>query len=237
MPAACSWRPFFALLRFIFLNRGNFGLMKPISITSTHFTTGRHMQIRHGIPVGSLALWFLGMSLLTPLRESASAAEPAFRIPAEQVRAAQELVATYRAQRGDRKSRRPAGLRDLDSPESIQRAVEQSIKDLSGKGLGSVSLKELQYLGDAAFDALVQGTQSDDPQVAKWCCVVLRHHGRRAVAPLCAVLASQAPSFVRSAAAESLGQTFDSDGVPALIAALDDKDVRVSAIVCPDVSA
>jgi len=157
-------------------------------------------------------------------------AEAVFRIPAEQVRAAKELAAAHRAQRGDRKSRRPAGLEDLDSPASIQRAIEQSIKGLAGKGPESVSLTELKYLGDAAFDALVQGANSEDSNVAKWCCVVLQHRGRKAVAPLCAVLASDAPSFVRSAAALSLGNTFESDGVPALIAALDDKDVRVSAI-------
>jgi HEAT repeat protein len=93
-------------------------------------------------------------------------------------------------------------------------------------------MARLAYLGEKAFDALLRGTKSENPTVAKWCCVVLPHRGAKAVAPLIEVLKTSPNAGLRSVAALELGNTFQPRAVPALIEALDDPDsnVRSSAI-------
>src|SRR5262245_56825575 len=55
------------------------------------------------------------------------------RIPEESLRWSKELAGEYRSRRGDLKSRRPAGLADLDSPEAIHRAVEAAMAGLADR--------------------------------------------------------------------------------------------------------
>lgn len=155
-----------------------------------------------------------------------------FQIPASVIEQSRKLAAEWRQKRGDLKSRRPAGLSDLESPEGMRRAIDQSMAELADSQKQYDGLAKLQYLGDAAFDALAEGTKSANPQVAKWCCVVLLHHGKKAVPALSLAIKSHPDPGVRDAAISSLGQTFQPDGVPALIEALNDPDpsVRNSAM-------
>jgi HEAT repeat protein len=123
-------------------------------------------------------------------------------------------------------------LADLDSPEAINRAIDAALADLVDRERESDAMSRLTYLGEKAFDAVARGTKSENPVVARWCCVVLRHRGDRAIAPLIEALKTTSGASIRSIAALETGQTFQPRAVPALIEALDDPDasVRQSAI-------
>jgi HEAT repeat protein len=155
-----------------------------------------------------------------------------FQVPEEALRWSKELAGKSRAARGDLKSRRPAGLADLDSAEAIDRAIEAAVADLADRERESDAIVRLRYLGEKASDALVRGTKSENASVARWCCVVLSHRGAKAVAPLMEVLKTSPDAGLRSVAAGELGATFQRRAVPALIEALDDANqgVRTAAI-------
>jgi len=90
-----------------------------------------------------------------------------FRIPDEVIRQSRELAAEHRNQRGDSKSRRPAGLADLDSPAAINRAIDAALADLADREHESDAMARLTYLGEKAFDAVARGTKSGNLVVAK----------------------------------------------------------------------
>ena len=142
-----------------------------------------------------------------------------------------QLAAAELQQRGDLKLRRPKGLEDLDTPDAIERAFQQTMQVLAKDSSSGNGHARLRYLGDTIFESLVKTAKSDDPNAAVWSCWALEHCGAKAVAPLSEILKDSPHEAVRSAAATALGQTFQSAGVPALIQALDDRpSVRHSVI-------
>ncbi len=155
----------------------------------------------------------------------------AFVIPDETIRWVKQLAAAELQQRGDLKRRRPKGLEDLDTPDAIERAFQQTMQALAKDSSSGNGHARLRYLGDAVFESLVETAKSDDPNAAVWSCRALEHRGAKAVAPLSEILKDSPHEAVRSAAATVLGQTFQPAGVPALIQALDDRpSVRHSVI-------
>jgi len=156
----------------------------------------------------------------------------AFQLSAEAIRLAKETAKAELARRGDLKRRRPAGLKDLDSPEAIQRAIDQTMRELAVIETEEAARTKLEYLGPAAFDALVRGLKSDNERVRGLCADKLRYHGVRGIDALTAAIKSDPSAQVRSAAAVSLGQTYHPSVVPTLIEALHDPDAsaRHSAV-------
>ena len=169
---------------------------------------------------------------IATLDEAAAAQKLLFQIPATVVNQARDLAEQWRRHAGDLKRRRPRGLSDLDSPELIRVAADRAIADLADAALKDDALARLRYLGNGALDALIAGSGSENPQVAKWCCVTLQSQGSKAVTALSRATTVYPDAAVRAAAASALGQTFDPAGVPALIQALEDPDpgVRVAAM-------
>jgi HEAT repeat protein len=125
--------------------------------------------------------------------------------------------------------RRPEGLENLDSNHVIQQIIADSMKEL-GDRERQVQIKaksKLEYLGGFAFSGLVKGLESENRYVRFWCAHLLVERGSAAVAPLSRAVRFDPDSHVRSEAASSLGQTYDPNAIPALLAALEDRDFQV----------
>jgi uncharacterized protein (TIGR03067 family) len=160
-----------------------------------------------------------------------------FKLPPAAIEDAKRQAARELAGRDGLKHRRPKGLEDLESPDAIRRAVIIAMRDLENLGETANSKviadprQRLEYLGDAAFDALVAGSRIDS-NVGVQCCHLLSRHGERAVPILIERLTSSRNNSVRSEAVRALGQTYHPDALQPLIAALADKDggVRVGAM-------
>jgi HEAT repeat protein len=163
-------------------------------------------------------------------RPVSAQSDSVFRIPAQAVEQAKRLAAEARSKRTSLKQRRPAGLEDLDTAEAIQRAADLAMKELADEKTNYPAVLRLKYLGDAAFETLVAGTKSENLLVARSSCGALLHRGKKAVAPLCAIIDSEADLAVRSVAIETVGQTFDAEAVPSLIRVLEVKELRVGAM-------
>jgi HEAT repeat protein len=125
--------------------------------------------------------------------------------------------------------RRPEGLENLDSSDLIRQIIADSMKEL-GDRERQVQIKakrKLEYLGGLAFSDLVKGLESENRYVRFWCAHLLVERGSAAVAPLSRAVRFNPDASARSEAASSLGQTYDPNAIPALLAALEDEDFRV----------
>jgi hypothetical protein len=135
---------------------------------------------------------------------------------------------------------RPTALQGLPLEIMAPQIIAQAMKDLNGANLQTVNdaVEILKYMGDAAFDALVQGLAS--PNVRYRSAGILALRGKRAVPVLSKELATvstaTAPnsrgvptqSDVR-AIARALGNTRSPESIPALIQALPRGDPAVQA--------
>ncbi|MEE8452519.1 MAG: HEAT repeat domain-containing protein [Thermoguttaceae bacterium] len=161
-----------------------------------------------------------------------SADATSFRLPTAAIEQSHRLAAAELS----KPKKRPAGLEDLESPQAVQRAVEQAMRDLakvsqSERKWISDPRTRLRYLGDQAFDALVDGIRSDNRVVAVQSCALLSSHGESAVPQLISVLGTHTDKGVRAAAARALGQTYHPDAFQPLIDVLKDESqsVRIEA--------
>jgi HEAT repeat protein len=165
-----------------------------------------------------------------------SADATSFRLPDAAIEQSHRLAAAELSKPKKPRDRRPAGLEDLVSPQAVQRAVEQAMRDLaklsqSERKWTSDPRTRLRYLGDRAFDALVDGIRDDNEVVAVQSCALLSTQGERAVPQLISVLGTHADQHVRAAAASALGQTYHPNAFQPLIDALEDESpiVRIDA--------
>jgi len=125
--------------------------------------------------------------------------------------------------------RRPEGLENLDSSDVIRQIIADSMKELGDRErqVRTKAKSKLEYLGDLAFSDLVKGLESENRYVRFWCSHLLVERGSAAVAPLSRAVRFDPDASVRSEAASSLGQTYDPNAIPALLAALEDEDFWV----------
>jgi len=125
--------------------------------------------------------------------------------------------------------RRPEGLENLDSNHVIRQIIADSMKELGDRErqVRTKAKSKLEYLGGLAFSDLVKGLESENRYVRFWCAHLLVERGSAAVAPLSRAVRFNPDGNVRSEAASSLGQTYDPKAIPALLAALEDKDFYV----------
>ncbi len=166
-----------------------------------------------------------------------SADATSFRLPTAPIEQSHRLAAAELSKPKELRDRRPAGLEDLESPQAVQRAVEQAMRDLanlsqSERKWTSDPRTRLRYLGDQAFDALVDGIRGDNRVVAVQSCHLLSSHGERAVPPLISVLATHTDEGVRAAAASALGQTYHPSAFQPLLDALEDESQSVRINAC-----
>jgi HEAT repeat protein len=142
-------------------------------------------------------------------------------IPAAVQQQVQALAAKYRDARDGLSSRRPAALRGLAAGDPrVKVLATQAVSNLdAGEPLISETVQTLRYLGELADDIVIAGTRSENPRIAARCCDLLMYRGPKAIAPLVAALESS-DAGVRSAASNSLGQSFLPAAVEPLLKAL-----------------
>ena len=166
-----------------------------------------------------------------------SADATSFRLPTAPIEQSHRLAVAELSKPKKLRDRRPAGLEDLESPQAVQWAVEQAMRDLAKlsqleRKWSSDPRTRLRYLGDRAFDAMVDGIRGDNRVVAVQSCALLRSHGERAVPPLISVLKTHTDEHIRAAAAGALGQTYHPDAFQPLIDALEDESQSVRMHAC-----
>ncbi len=181
----------------------------------------------------------IALSALLPLAQSATtdvtphgAVAASRKLSETTVRQAME--AAQRDSNRSLRDRRPAGLETVDSDEAIAQVIAKSMGEMGSEDdkTREAAHARLKYLGDRAFEALVQGRKSENPLVRAWSARLLTTRGAKAVPVLAQTLRDDPDENVRSAAAGALGETFDPKAVPALVAALRDtkSSVQMRAI-------
>jgi HEAT repeat protein len=154
-----------------------------------------------------------------------------FRFSAAAVDLARRTAAAELAKREDPRSRRPAGLGDVDSPEGTQLAVDKAFADLGDNPFAESAWARLRYLGPAALDVLAKGLKAPYAMTRKRCAELLQVRGSPAVNKLARALRSDPIPEVRAAAAVSLGKTYDPEAVPFLMAGLSDSEKVVQTSI------
>lgn len=155
-----------------------------------------------------------------------------FFVPVTYLRAAtrkQALTAAQAETQQPLMQRRPPGLAGLaglvgdgEAPEALSVAAARAVADLGSAdpALAEAALRQLRYLGQAAYPQLLTGLASEQAQTRKWSAVLLGSLGPAAVAPLSRVLRSDREPLLRGVAAAALADTYDPQAVPALLGAL-----------------
>ena len=123
----------------------------------------------------------------------------------------------------------PPWLESLSSPEATQQLMNTCMEQLANPddNVQHKAVGKLRYLGKEAFNHLARGLKSKNPTVRKWCVVLLGKRGFPAIPLLSKIVLNDADKWVRTAAADELGKTYDPTAIPALLAALEDRDFHV----------
>jgi HEAT repeat protein len=179
--------------------------------------------------VGNLIIFVFVSVILVSM--SIQASETSFRLSEKVIKQAKEIA--KKESSTDLSKRRPEGLSKLDSETDIKKVIEESMKELGDdkREVQENGLRKLRYLGKLAFSDIVKGLESENKNVRQWCVSLLSNRGSEAVPYLSKVLRSELDKIIRASSASDLGQTYDTNAVPALLDALDDSDyfVQISA--------
>lgn len=132
------------------------------------------------------------------------------------------------------KERRPAGLENIKSDQDIRLIIEASIPELGLSFLGESnnSSARLQYLGDIAFDPLVEALRHEHPAVRAMAARVSERRGIKATQPLIDAIHVEANWQAKSSFIDALSQTFDPRATDTILQYVRDENlfVQISAV-------